>query len=251
MHESALKACEIFLKTYFPNKKRNLKQNVLDIGALNVNGSLKDTILNHKLNYTGIDVVEGKGVDVVMKDPYKIPFPDNYFDASFCSSVFEHTDFFWILLLEIARVTKPSGLIYVNAPSNGFFHQHPVDSYRFYPDSGLSLTRWLNFNNFNSFLLESFLNKKTKHGNDKVWTDFVMVFLKDKNYKKNYRNRAYKLIKKSAYIIENEKSLQKKNINIFDYHQNEILNKKFQEIEKELNKIKNSFIYKIIKFLIK
>ena len=39
---------------------------VLEIGSRNVNGSLRNIIKNYEpLSYTGIDIIDGEGVDIV------------------------------------------------------------------------------------------------------------------------------------------------------------------------------------------
>jgi hypothetical protein len=42
----------------------------------------------------------------------------------------------------MARVVKSGGFIYLNAPSNGYVHNHPLDIWRFYPDAGIALEKW-------------------------------------------------------------------------------------------------------------
>lgn len=88
-------------------------------------------------------------------------------------------------ILESLRILKPEGLLYINAPSNGYFHQYPFDYFRYYPDAGLSFQNWAIHNNYNSSLVESFIGY-SKNG---VWNDFVAVLIKDKNYIKNYKSR--------------------------------------------------------------
>ena len=60
---------------------------IVDIGSYDVNGNLRTALeyseLNHRydVNYTGVDMSEGRNVDVVLKDPYDIwPFEHNYID---------------------------------------------------------------------------------------------------------------------------------------------------------------------------
>ena len=133
---------ETYLK-YFKNPK------VLELGSEDTNGSLKNLITSD-VSYIGTDLSSGNNVDVVLKDPYKFSFDDNSFDIVIASSTFEHIDFFWLTFLEILRVLKPRGLFYLNAPSNGPFHRHPTDNWRFYPDSGKVLKKWANKNNYNT-----------------------------------------------------------------------------------------------------
>ena len=45
-----------------------------------------------------------------------------------------HIEFFWLTWLEMARILKPGGLIFLVAPSRGPEHRYPQDCWRFYPD---------------------------------------------------------------------------------------------------------------------
>lgn len=73
-------------------------------------------------------------------------------------------------LLEIIRILKPNGLLYLNAPTTGSFHRFPVDCWRFYPDSGSALVRWAERNDYKPALLESFVQVGGE------FQDFVGVF---------------------------------------------------------------------------
>lgn len=179
MHPSALKYGQLFFEKYCGNLQGAL---VCDIGAQNVNGSLKDVMPEH-LRYLGVDFVEGDGVDVILDDPYKLPFEDEKFDAIVCSSCFEHSEFFWLVYLELLRVLKPHGLLYLNVPSNGSFHRYPVDSWRFYPDAGMALQAWGKRSGYRPKLLESFIGARDNVPVDSggAWHDFVAIFVKEED----------------------------------------------------------------------
>jgi len=55
---------------------------------------------------------------------------------------FEHIQYFWITMLEIARVLKPGGICCILAPSSGPEHRYPLDCWRFYPDGMASLAHF-------------------------------------------------------------------------------------------------------------
>lgn len=170
MHPTAMHNGKMFFDTYAAKLGQGT---VLDIGAQDLNGSLR-TVCPPALTYVGVDFVPGKGVEVVLDDPYLLPFPDNSVDAVVSSSCFEHSELFWVLFLEIMRVLKAPGLFYLNVPSNGSFHRHPVDCWRFYPDSGGALIKWAARNGFDACLLESYVSRQ----NGDIWNDFVAIFLK-------------------------------------------------------------------------
>jgi SAM-dependent methyltransferase len=133
----------------------------------------------------GVDFAAGRGVDIVLDDPYALPFESSSIDIVLSSSCFEHAEMFWLVFLEALRILRPSGLFYLNVPSNGDFHRHPVDCWRFYPDSGRALITWAKRNGIAAALLESFTS--TQIGDQ--WNDFVAVFLKDEGLSGNFPSR--------------------------------------------------------------
>ena len=171
MHDTAMAYGAAFFTTYARVKER---LTIVDIGSQDVNGSLRSVAPSHH-HYIGVDFVAAKGVDIVITDPYSLPFENESVDLVVSSSCFEHSEFFWLLFNETLRILKPTGLLYINAPSNGPFHQFPVDCWRFYPDSGLALQNWGRRSGYNAALLESFVGLKKAD----VWNDFVAIFLKD------------------------------------------------------------------------
>jgi len=56
--------------------------------------------------------------------------------------MFEHVEFFWLTWLQMVRVLKSNGFIFLIAPSRGPEHRHPVDCWRFYPDSYRALAKF-------------------------------------------------------------------------------------------------------------
>ena len=89
MHPTALYNCQNFFETYFPATDDADSKTVVEIGAQNVNGGLRERIPN-TFEYLGVDFVKAPGVDVVLEDPYKLPFDDESHDVVISSSCFEH-----------------------------------------------------------------------------------------------------------------------------------------------------------------
>ena len=167
MHESALATGAAFFARYLTSSAPR----ILDVGARDVNGSLRSRAPMHA-TYIGVDIEAGPGVDQVLADPYVLPFDDASFDAVVSSSCFEHTPFFWLAFLEQVRVLKPGGFLYASAPSNGWYHGYPYDHWRFYPDAGLALEAWARRSGHDLSLVESFVAPQS----DSIWNDFVMIF---------------------------------------------------------------------------
>lgn len=105
---------------------------VLDVGALDINGSAREVFGD--LDYTGVDMQEGKGVDVVLNghDLHK-KYEPNSFKLVLCLETFEHDVKFWETLANIRAIT--SKYLIISTPTANFpIHRYPRDYYRFLPD---------------------------------------------------------------------------------------------------------------------
>jgi len=118
--------------------------NVLDIGSYDVNGSYKQFFSKPGWKYTGVDLAAGPNVDVVLTSPYRFPIKSYSIDVIVSGQAFEHIEYFWLSWLEMARMVRPGGLIFLLAPSRGYEHRHPQDCWRFYPDSYKALANYAN-----------------------------------------------------------------------------------------------------------
>lgn len=93
----------------------------------------RDLFDGYSCEITGVDVAPGRNVDLLMKKPYRVPMRRNSVDLVISGQAFEHIPFFWASLLEIARILKPNGLVFLTAPSRGHVHT-AIDCWRYYPD---------------------------------------------------------------------------------------------------------------------
>lgn len=179
MHKSALDTARLFFELYAPAGGV-----IAEVGSLNVNDSIRQ-FAPEGSSYIGLDFAKGDGVDVVLSDPYSLPLPEESVDVCVSSSCLEHSEFFWLSFLEMIRVLKPGGVLYLSVPSNGQFHRYPVDCWRFYPDSGRALQNWARKNGYATLLLESFTGPQDWE----MWNDFVAVFVKDEMFASKYPHR--------------------------------------------------------------
>jgi len=116
---------------------------ILDVGSQDVNGSYKPLFDKNHWVYTGCDMVEGKNVDICLKDIYNwSEFDSNQFDVVISGQVLEHVEYFWVTIFEIARILKEGGLCCIVAPSAGIEHRFPVDCWRYYPDGFRALAKY-------------------------------------------------------------------------------------------------------------
>lgn len=179
MHPSAMQNCIRFFDVYGTHKDSGL---VIDIGSQNVNGSLRDATPT-RFEYVGLDFQKADGVDIVLTDPYQLPYEDGSVDIVLSSSCLEHSEFFWLTFMEIVRVAKPDGLIYINVPSEGQHHPYPVDCWRFRLDASLALMNWAKRNGSPVTMLEAYTDPTPP------WHDMVAIYVTDGQHADKYPDR--------------------------------------------------------------
>lgn len=154
---------------------------IMDLGAQEVheNGCYKPLFKDFpNWRYLGLDMVAGANVDIVLKDPYDwAEIASNSVDVMISGQAFEHIEFFWISMEEIARVLKPGGLCCIIAPSGGYEHRYPVDCWRFYPDGFAALARHAKLTPLETYTQWEDLPQYPESNN--CWHDSVLVARKD------------------------------------------------------------------------
>jgi SAM-dependent methyltransferase len=172
MHYTSLHAGKYFAETY-----GKPGYTVVDIGGSDLNGSLRNFFTERDMKYICVDIEPHKSVDVVMKPGDPFPFETGSVDLIVSTSCFEHDPCFWITFKEMCRILKQDGYIYINGPSNGPYHKHPGDNWRFYPDAGQALAYWsgISYKGEETFpvkLVETFFIQKS----GQVWIDFIGIW---------------------------------------------------------------------------
>jgi SAM-dependent methyltransferase len=117
---------------------------VLDFGSgtsLRQTLTHRDLLSEYECEYTGVDIREGNNIDIVMKQPYRIPLKSRSVDVVLSGQVFEHVPFFWASMLEIARVMRPRAYFFLTVPSRGHVHS-AYDCWRIYPDGLRAMAAW-------------------------------------------------------------------------------------------------------------
>ena len=172
MHHTALTAGYIFAELYGGANKV-----VIDIGGKNVNGSLRPYFEKLGMKYICVDIEEDSSVDIIVKPGNKLPFDNQSIDLIVSTSCFEHDPCFWITFKEMTRIVKMDGFIYVNAPTNGAYHCHPGDNWRFYSDAGQALAYYSGYQYANEevFPVKVIETFHTLPLND-LWIDFVCIW---------------------------------------------------------------------------
>ena len=117
-------------KDHFPECFEGGHLNVLEVGSLNINGTVRDFFAAE--NYLGLDLIEGKDVDLV-RSGNEYDAPDNFFDTIISTECFEHDKHWKETFQNMYRMTKVGGMVIFTCASDGR-HEHgttrtsPADS---------------------------------------------------------------------------------------------------------------------------
>ena len=194
MHLSSILRMKWVLEN-FVESTNDSRLRVLDVGSYDVNGTYKTLFPAADFEYVGIDMEEGPNVDLVVKTPYEWPeFESDSFDLVISGQAFEHNEFFWLTMEEIARVLKPGGKVCVIAPNGFAEHRFPVDCYRFFADGMIAMARYVQLE-----VLHASVNASPE-GEEDTWcseveADAMMVA------QKNYKGEAH-IIDRKVYVCE-------------------------------------------------
>ncbi len=144
MHENSHSKMEWFKNTYLNTVK---KLDILDVGSLtgSDNFNFKDIFNEKNWNYTGLDIVAGNNVDIVITDIYNwFEIENNTYDVVISGQFFEHLEFFWLTMSQIERVLKPGGYVCIIVPSNGPKHGGNMPNcYRFHEDGMKAMAKYV------------------------------------------------------------------------------------------------------------
>jgi SAM-dependent methyltransferase len=174
MHQTSFTAMECLLQKLLPSIAQS-PINVLDVGSMvaeDGQASYRNIVDRFAIaRYTGLDMAAGKNVDIVSEDPYKFPLESESFDLVLSGQAFEHIEFPWLTICEIARVLRPGGSAIVIAPSSGLEHRYPQDCWRYYPDGMRALAKWAGLE-----CIDAMTNwEETKRF---MWGDTIGIFYK-------------------------------------------------------------------------
>ena len=112
MHKEVKRFCQS-IKIQHP--LHFINASVLDCGSLDINGN--NRYLFDNCNYMGIDIVEGKNVDIVTRvHEFKTDFQ---FDCVISTEMLEHDEFFADSLNAMFNLTSPGGLLLITAAGYG------------------------------------------------------------------------------------------------------------------------------------
>jgi SAM-dependent methyltransferase len=107
---------------------------VLEVGSLDVNGSLRPIVeLWNPAEYLGVDVEEGPGVDLICSAERIVDvFGRESFDIVISTELLEHVRDWRKVISNVKHVCRRNGIILITTRSCGFaYHGYPSDFWRF------------------------------------------------------------------------------------------------------------------------
>jgi glycosyltransferase involved in cell wall biosynthesis len=118
-------------------------RDVLEVGSLDVNGSVRPLIESHRpASYIGIDLEAGPGVDEVLDATSLVArFGLDAFDVVVCCEMLEHCADPAMALSNMVGVLRPGGVLIVSTRSDGFAYHHPPDRWRYTQATFAELSR--------------------------------------------------------------------------------------------------------------
>jgi len=106
---------------------------ILEIGSREVTGPSKDRKAFDKAEYTGFDYYPANNVDVV-GDVHKLSSyfkKSEKFDLIYSSACFEHFAMPWLVAVEIAKLLKVGGLVFIETHFSYSSHERPWHFFQF------------------------------------------------------------------------------------------------------------------------
>ncbi|HEY4662917.1 MAG TPA: methyltransferase domain-containing protein [Candidatus Humimicrobiaceae bacterium] len=188
-----------------------IKGPILEVGSKNYGNTQDLRSLFENVDYIGIDMEDGNGVDIVLDLTKDFNFIEDKlegkrFQTIVCFSVLEHCSDPFKMCSNIERLLKKNSLVFISVPFSWRIHGYPNDYWRFTPE-GIKIL----FPNLKFDLKEGCLSTG-KPGVDRSIDDYMLrveLDLKKARERRIYRNfnlyflRVLKKLKIIDWISDN------------------------------------------------
>ena len=204
MHLSSLENMRNFRQRHLSGKEGSSLK-ILDLGSMAIGGSYRGIFEEDQWEYVGIDIASGDNVDMVLSDPYNwLEIESCSMDVVISGQAFEHIEYFWKTMTEVARVLKHGGICCIIAPSGGPEHRYPVDCWRFYADGFRALAEYADLEVIS---VNTQREPRGYEDDSDQWADTVLIARKPE--KREYEEEASEHLYRRDIHQESEDSLGK------------------------------------------
>jgi hypothetical protein len=116
---------------YLAGKFNRPGMRILEVGSREVTGASKARVLFRDAEYIGFDYYPGPNVDIV-GDAHKIStLVAGQFDLVYSSAVFEHLAMPWVVAVELSKLLKVGGTLFVETHFSYASHERPWHFFQF------------------------------------------------------------------------------------------------------------------------
>ncbi len=106
---------------------------VLEVGPDSFPTTYRKMVPIDGLVWDTLDIYDSPALTYPKSNLYQFPVADNAYDVVISGQVIEHVDRIWRWFPELARVTKPGGLVITINPVSWPYHEAPLDCWRIFP----------------------------------------------------------------------------------------------------------------------
>ena len=122
---------------------------VLEIGPDSYPSTFQKMVSMEEITWDTLDICDSPSLTYAGSPLYFFPIQSDTYDIVLSGQVIEHVARIWQWMRELARVTRPNGLVITINPISWPYHEAPIDCWRIYPegmkalceDAGLSIER--------------------------------------------------------------------------------------------------------------
>ena len=122
---------------------------MLEIGPDGFPSTFQKMTSIEEIRWETLDICDSPSLTFAGCQMYSFPIENDTYDIVLSGQVIEHVARIWQWMRELARVTKPNGLVITINPISWPYHEAPIDCWRIYPegmkalceDAGLSIEK--------------------------------------------------------------------------------------------------------------
>jgi len=129
MHENSILLFEKYARPLFRSGMR-----ILEVGPDGFPSTYQNMVTIADMAWDTLDIYDSPSLTYSRTDLYDFPIPNNHYDLVLSGQVIEHVARVWRWMAELARITKPGGLVITINPVSWPYHAAPIDCWRIFPE---------------------------------------------------------------------------------------------------------------------